>query len=95
MLFIGKRIKVFSIDPSWKIQMKMGFLHVVLIDASNSGPLLEKDISSWNMSVPFCGISSLNPDGVVPSQRLSGSQHCSQISFNKMGTLGLQTPKIG
>lgn len=46
MLFIAKGIKVFSIDPFWKIQMKMGFLNVVLIDASNSGPLLENNISS-------------------------------------------------
>ena len=46
MLFIAKGMKIFSTDLSWKIQMKSSFLHVVLTDASNSGPLLEKDISS-------------------------------------------------
>lgn len=29
MLFIAKGIKIFSTDPSWKIKMKRGFLHVV------------------------------------------------------------------
>lgn len=46
MLFIAKGMKIFSTDLSWKIQMKSSFLHVVLTDASNSGPLLEKDMSS-------------------------------------------------
>lgn len=64
------------------------FLHMIPIDASNRGPLLEKDISSGTCLFFLYGISSLNPDGIVPSQRLSGSQHCSQISFNKMGRLG-------
>ena len=43
MLFIVKVDKNIFYWPPWKIQMKKGFLHVVLIGISDSGPLAEKD----------------------------------------------------